>query len=272
MAKEIDSLLQNADPDRYLCALFAKPQERAGLLALYGLNHELGRAADSSSESLIGEMKLTWWRDAIADLHADPPRVRRHDVTEGLAALTDRISLDQLTPLVEARFDDIAARPYSDLDDLLAYVDATAVRLVRLALIVVDAVDAVPEDSIRDAGRAWGLTGLLRAFPMRAQIGRAPIGGEALAAAGVTPAMMAQGLGQAQVAEARAGIIAAARSAVEGLQAARPLPAEAVPAMGYCLLAAGYLKRLPDNPYALAADINPLARRLRLTWLALTGR
>mgnify|MGYP000742216532 CR=1 FL=1 len=57
MAKEIDSLLHTADPDRYLCALFAQPDDRAGLLALYGLNHELGKAADSSSESLIGEMK-----------------------------------------------------------------------------------------------------------------------------------------------------------------------------------------------------------------------
>ena len=98
MTKEIDSLLQTADPDRSLCALFAQPGDRAGLLALYGLNHELARAADSSKESLIGEMKLTWWRDAIADLYADPPRVRRHDVTEGLAVLTDRIALEDLMP------------------------------------------------------------------------------------------------------------------------------------------------------------------------------
>ncbi|WP_121210490.1 squalene/phytoene synthase family protein [Maricaulis maris] len=272
MVKEIDSLLQAADPDRYLCALFAQPEHRAGLLALYGLNHELGRAADSSSESLIGEMKLTWWRDAVADLYADPPKVRRHDVTEGLAALTDRISLADLTPLIEARFDDLSARPFTDLDDLLAYVDATAGRLVSLALAVVGARDALAPETVQVAGRAWGLTGLLRAFPIRAQIGRAPIGGDALAAVDATPAMMAQGLGAEKIAQARVGIVETAKAACARLEAARPLPADVVPAMGYCLLAPTHLRRLPDNPYALAPDINPLARRLRLTWLALTGR
>lgn len=272
MGSEIDSLLQNAEPDRYLCALFAQPDDRAGLLALYGLNHELARAADSSKESLIGEMKLTWWRDAIADLYADPRKVRRHDVTEGLAVLTDRISLEDLTPLIEARFDDIAARPYADLDDLLNYVDQTAVCLVRLALRVVKAEAVVDADTVRAAGRAWGLTGLLRAFPQRARIGRAPVGGDALVEAGATAAMLAQGLGEAQVIQARAPVLAAANAACATLESAGALPAMAIPAMGYCRLARGHLNRLPLRPYAIAPDVNPLTRRLRLTWLALTGR
>lgn len=270
--KEIDSLLHSADPDRYLCALFSQPEQRAGLLALYGLNLELGRIADSSSESLIGEMKLTWWRDAVADLYASPQKVRRHDVTEGLAPLIGRISLDDISPLIEARFDDIAARPFTDLDDILAYVDNTAGCLARLALKALDAQGSLSDDTVTAAGRAWGLTGLLRAFPIRARIGRAPVGGDALGAVGATPAMLAQGLGEAKVAEARQGVIGAARAACEALAKAGPVPAEAVPAIGYCRLAATHLARLPVNPYALAPDINPLSRRLRLTWLALTGR
>ena len=272
MAKEIDSLLHTADPDRYLCALFAQPDDRAGLLALYGLNHELGKAADSSSESLIGEMKLTWWRDAIADLYAATPKVRRHDVTEGLAPLTDRIPLADLSPLIEARFDDIAARPFRDLDDVLAYVDATSGLLVRLGLRAVGAEASLPAEFALAAGRAWGLTGLLRAFPVRARIGRAPVGGDSLGQVAVTPAMLAQGLGGEKVAQSRQPVIAAARDACRTLAGFGPLPAEAVPAMGYCRLAAWHLGRLPDSPYALAPDINPLARRLRLTWLALSGR
>ncbi|WP_295693930.1 squalene/phytoene synthase family protein [uncultured Maricaulis sp.] len=271
-AKEIDSLLQTADPDRYLCALFAQTDQRAGLLALYGLNHELGRIADSSSESLIGEMKLTWWRDAIADLYATPQKVRRHDVTEGLAALTGQIGLADVSPMIEARFDDIAARPFTDLGDILAYVDNTAVCLARLALKSLDAADSVSDDTVLAAGRAWGLTGLLRAFPLRARIGRAPVGGDALGAVGATPAMLAQGLGEAKVAEARQGVIEAARAACERLAMAGPIPPEAVPAIGYCRLASTHLARLPANPYGLAPDINPLSRRLRLTWLALSGR
>jgi len=272
MTKEIGSLLQSADPDRYLCAMFAHPTERAGLLALYGLNHEIGRAADSSSESLIGEMKLTWWRDAVADLYATPSNVRRHEVTEGLAALADRIDHAELEALIEARFDDISARPFSNLDDVLAYVDNTSGLLARLALRITGAQDSLDPETVTAAGRAWGLTGLLRAFPRRARIGRAPVGGDALAQHEATPAMLAQGLGSEKVAKARHPVIDAARAACEVVKAAGPLPAEAVPAIGYCRLAGGYLRRLPSEPYAVGPDINPLSRRLRLTWLALSGR
>jgi len=272
MGSEIDSLLHNSDPDRYLCALFAQPDQRAGLLALYGLDHELARVALSPSESLIGEMKLTWWRDAVADLGASPPKVRRHEVTEGLARLGGRIEPADLMPLIEARFDDISARPFADLEDVLAYVDATAGVLVRLSLRLVDATDSVSPELARAAGRAWGLTGLLRAFPQRARIGRAPVGADELARQDATPAMLAQGLGAEKVAAARQPVIATARAACETVRAAGALPAQAVPAIGYCRLAATYLDRLPDGPYQIAADLNPLGRRLRLTWLALTGR
>ena len=66
--EDFDILLQKADPDRRLAALFATPQVRDRLLALYAFNHELGKIADASTESMIGEMKLTWWRDAVGDL------------------------------------------------------------------------------------------------------------------------------------------------------------------------------------------------------------
>lgn len=269
-AADFNRLLQKADPDRRMAALFARPELRDRLLALYAFNHEIARIADATSESLIGEMKLTWWRDAIADLYADDPNVRRHDVTEALARETGRLDLEILQGLVQARFDDISARPFTGLDDVLAYVDATAGAIMRSALILAET--ELDEDWVRDAGRAWGLTGLLRAFAHRARIGRAPVGGDALAKVEATPAMMAQGLGSEKIAEARAATIAAAEEACDALQARGPLPAEAVPAMGYAVLAPAYLKALPTDPYAIAPERSLLARQARLTWLSLTGR
>lgn len=269
---DFDTLLKKEDPDRRLAALFATPQQRDGLFALYAFNHEIARIAESTSEGLIGEMKLTWWRDAVTDLYAPEPKVRRHAVTEALAGLTGRVTQDDLLGLVDARLDDIAARPFANLDDILDYVDATAGRIVRLACRICDAEDAVSETLLEAAGRAWGLTGLLRAFPMRARIGRAPAGGDALARAGATPAMMAQGLGAEKVALARQPVVEAARQACQVLKAQGSLPAPAVPALGYAVLARGYLDALPDNPYALAHQRYLLARQARLTWLSLTGR
>ncbi|MHA6289161.1 squalene/phytoene synthase family protein [Maricaulis sp. CAU 1757] len=266
----INAQLAQSDPDRRLAALFATPDVRDGLLALYAFNQEVARIAEATSESLIGEMKLVWWRDAVSDLYAAPRVVRRHDVTEALAGLTGKIAEADLHGLVEARFDDVAAQPFASLDSVLDYVDATAVRLMRLGVQVCEAeVDA---QHVQAAGRAWGLTGLLRAFPVRARIGRAPVGTDALAEHEATPAMLAQGLGPERVAAARTAVIDAAREACRELKAAGPIPAPAVPAMGYAALAPGYLDRLPDNPYHLAPERPLLARQWRLTWLSLTGR
>lgn len=267
---DFDKTLQSADPDRRLAALFAPADVRARLFALYAFNQEVGRVAEATSEGMIGEMKLTWWRDAIADLYAATPNVRRHAVTEGLAEMTGQVAQADLETLIEARFDDISARPYASLDEVIAYVDATAGRLMRIALHICGA--ELEADRVRAAGRAWGLTGLLRAFPVRAKIGRAPVGGDDLHAAGATPAMLAQGLGEAKVAEAVRPVRAAARQALDELRAGGALPPEAVPAMGYAVLAGGYLDSLPEQPYRLAPERALLARQLRLTWLSLTGR
>ena len=267
---EFDTILRTSDPDRRLAALFAPPDVRARLFALYAFNHEIARIAEATSEGMIAEMKLTWWRDAVADIHAPEPHIRRHAVTEGLAEIADRVPRAGLDVLLDARFDDIAARPFASLDEVMDYVDATAGQLMRLALRVCDA--EVDDALVQAAGRAWGLTGLLRAFPVRARIGRAPVGGEDLARVEATPAMLAQGLGRAKVAEALGPVRDAAAEAVARLKTMGPLPAEAVPALGYVRLAGAYLDALPDNPYALAPERPLILRQARLTWLALTGR
>ncbi|WP_339746709.1 squalene/phytoene synthase family protein [uncultured Maricaulis sp.] len=269
-AEDLSQVLQQADPDRRLAALFAPAGVRERLFALYALNHEIGRIADATSESLIGEMKLTWWRDAVTDLYAETPKVRRHVVTEALAPLTGLLPQAELLDLIDARFDDIAAAPHADLDALVDYVDRTSVRLVRLALVLTGG--ELPQDQIRDAGRAWGLTGLMRAFAWRARIGRAPVAGDYLTELGGTPAMLAQGLGPDKASAAIQPVRAIAEDAAHGFAAAGPLPAEAVPATGYVVLARGYLKRLPRNPFEISPERALLARQARLSWLSLTGR
>lgn len=268
--EDFNALLQKSDPDRRMAALFAPAELRDRLFVLYAFNQEIGRIAEATSESLIGEMKLTWWRDAIEDLYADPAKVRRHDVTEGLAGLTGILPKDDLLDMIAARLDDVTARPFTDLGDLIAYVDRTSGRLMRLALAASDA--EVDEALSRSAGRAWGLTGLLRAFPHRAQIGRAPLAGDSLTEAGGSAAMLAQGLGENLIGPALDDVRAVIHAELETLAGFGALPAEAVPALGYVRLVPAYLKRLPANPFQTAAEPPLLARQLRLSWLSLTGR
>jgi phytoene synthase len=267
---EFHAVLTQHDPDRRLSALFAPEAVRNRLMALYAFNYEISRISNATSESLIAEMKLTWWRDAIEDLYADPPNIRRHDVIEALSALTERLNKEDLLSLIDARLDDATVRPFTDLDEVLGYVDQTAGQIIRLAVGLCGA-DVKPEPLV-EAGRAWGLTGLLRAFPLRARIGRAPIGMDALEGVGASPAMLAQGLGEEKIALALEPVRSAAVDAIEAFKAQGPLSPDAMPALGYVLLTPGYLDRLPENPYQQSRERSLLGRQCRILWAALTGR
>ncbi len=51
---------------------------------LYAFNLEVARVRETVSESLIGQMRLQWWREAIGDFASG--KIRAHPVAEALAA------------------------------------------------------------------------------------------------------------------------------------------------------------------------------------------
>lgn len=103
------------DPDRFLAASYAGQGRRAALHALFALDIALGDAVASTREPMIGEMRLTWWRDALHALDAGTPpaepvltALARHVLPTGvagaaLAALEDGwLALLDEEPLSEA--------------------------------------------------------------------------------------------------------------------------------------------------------------------------
>jgi phytoene/squalene synthetase len=71
----LDDLVRRVDPDRWLAARFiGDAAARADVIALYGLNYELARVAGGVSNALMGEIRLTWWREAMEEVAAGKPR------------------------------------------------------------------------------------------------------------------------------------------------------------------------------------------------------
>ena len=278
---DFDALLAKTDPDRRMAALFAPPEIRGRLFALYAFYHEIARVPDTVSEGVIGEMRLAWAREAVEDLFADPPKVRRHDVYEALSELRNAPGApdrDEVISLVEARAADLGEGPFPTKDDRRDYVDRTAVALMRLAARLTKPdldLGAEAGAAIMAAGRLWGFTGLIRAFPALCQAGRPPFAADELAGADVSELDLARGRKADQALKAQAGLIKEAEEARAMLTRTRAsLPAEVFPAIGYAGLARGYLKaaqRLSD-PYREPADRPLSARQWRLTWASLTGR
>jgi phytoene synthase len=100
--------------ERALAVSYAQPSRRAALDALLALDDVLGATVRSTREPLLGQIRLTWWHDALLALDTRPPpaepvlttlaeRVLPRGVTGArLAALVDGWEALLTDPLDEA--------------------------------------------------------------------------------------------------------------------------------------------------------------------------
>ncbi len=165
-------LVRRGDPDRFLATMAASPMARAALFPIYAFNVEVARAPWVTQEPLIAEMRLQWWRDALAEIAGGGP-VRAHQVTTPLAALLDARGADLLDGLIEARHWDIHRDPFQDADHFARYLDRTAGNLTLAAARSLGV--AQDEAAIRDIAWAAGLANWFLAIPELEVRGRVPL-------------------------------------------------------------------------------------------------
>lgn len=276
-AADLDATLRARDEDRWLASRFAPAPIRSGLAALLAFNDEIARTSERVSEPMLGEIRLQWWREALEEISAGGP-VRAHDVAQALASEIEPAKFAAARPhldaLIDARARDLDPEPFADIPALETYAAGTAGPVVAAGLAV---IGAPAEDALAETcGRAWGLTGLLRAFAARAAAGRLVLPVESCAAAGLRPAEAAAGREPEKTRAAMAPVLDAAQAAYERARhVSRAAPPAAWPAYGYVALCAGYLKRLaaPDrDPFADHAERSLLSRQAALFVSALLGR
>jgi phytoene synthase len=103
--EDLDRLVRRVDLDRWLASRFiADRAARADVVALYAFDHELSRIARVTSQALIGEMRLTWWSDALDEIFQGKA-ARHHPVLLALADAIRRRDLPRpaLEAMIEAR-------------------------------------------------------------------------------------------------------------------------------------------------------------------------
>jgi len=178
-----ERMVRAADPDRYFSALFAPAALRPFLFVLYAFNVEVARVAETVREPMLGAIRLEWWRETAEGAAKGTPR--NHDVARGLAELLARHpqALAGLEALIAARAFDSSAGHFADFVALENYVDATSGALMRLAIAVLGGDTRLA----REAGLAYGLTGLLRALPFHNARHKLYLPLDLLAAVNLTP-------------------------------------------------------------------------------------
>lgn len=166
-------LVARGDPDRFRAAMAAPVAARRVLLPLYAFNIEVARAPWVTQEPLIAEMRLQWWRDALAEIAAGRP-ARRHEVTTPLADVLDAEAARLLDGLVAARRWDVHRDPFEDEAHFESYLDATGGTLMWTAARALGA-PAAAEPPVRRFGTAAALARFLAAVPTLEASGRFPL-------------------------------------------------------------------------------------------------
>jgi phytoene synthase len=201
-------LLERGDPDRFAATMATPPALRRILFPLYAFNMEVARAPWLTSEPMIAEMRLQWWRDALQEIGAGGP-VRRHEVTLPLAPLLDVSACATLDRLIAARRWDIYKDPFEDDADFARYLDETGAGLMWIAARAAGAA-AHHEGDVRAWGRATALANFLRAVPALEAAGRVPlVDGRPQAVADLARAAL-DSLPRGPVPEPVAGVVLAA--------------------------------------------------------------
>jgi phytoene synthase len=261
------ALVQAGDRDRFLASLFAPGERRPHLLALYAFNIEIARVGQVTHEPLAGEIRLQWWRDALAGPgHGE---VRANPVA---AALLDTIArcglpVGELVALIDAHGVDFYEEPMPTLEALETYARSTAGRLFDLAALILDGSRG--DLAAASSGMAYGLAGILKAFPYDAARGRLFLPLDMVARHGTARDEILAGKPNASLSAVLAELRARARDhlaeAERQWQAVTP---GSVPAFLPLALVRPLLARMDANPDPFAPIELPRWRRQWLLWRA----
>jgi len=258
-------LVRNADRDRFLAALFAPAELRGALDALYAFNIEVARVREVAREALPGEIRLQWWSDVLNGERRDEASANPVATALLTAIERHRLPVDKLSAFVAARRFDLYDEPMATMADLETYAAQTSSTLIALAAQIAG-VDA--EAAAAPAGIAYGITGLIRAFPLHAARRQLYVPSELLERHGVAAHDIFAGQSSVGLNAALTDLRGLARrhlaSAHDRIMA---LPQQALPAFLPIALVQPMLARL-DRCDAFAPAELSLWRRQWLIWRA----
>jgi NADH dehydrogenase [ubiquinone] 1 alpha subcomplex assembly factor 6 len=264
------------DRERYLCALFAPEPARSRLIALYAFNLEVSKVRETVSEALLGQIRLHWWREALAEF--DRGVVRAHPIAQAFSAALREAPVRPalLERLLTARELDLDDTPPPTLAALEDYAAGTSASLQQAALDMMGATNEASDRAAAAVGTAWALIGLLRALPFHARQRRLYLPADLLEKEGVSLDALFEGRpgpGLQEVAravEARAGEHLATARALR-----REVPKAAMPVLLPAVFADMHRRRLARAGFGLFAPalLQPVPfDALRLALSAWRGR
>ena len=163
------NLVKQGDYERYRVIMTLDPKLRSDLFVLMAANIEISRAPWVSRESLISEIRLRWWLEAIEEIESDKA-VRRHFVTSPLEDILSRSQSKLIKENITARSWDINTDPHLNEKELLNYIDCTSGNIWAVAAELLGGSQKIG----RLLGNAIGVVQYCKASKKFTERGRAP--------------------------------------------------------------------------------------------------
>jgi len=166
-------LVRANDRERYLVALFAPGKRQQYLWALFAFNQEIAKIRENVSEPALGEIRLQWWQEVLAEISAG--QVRDQPVIRSLARIENKADIwPFLGEMINARKLDMFSGSPANMKALQTYTAGAGGALHEAVyhLLTDSAFDAGYGETSRAAGCAWAMLGLIRALPAHWQTGR----------------------------------------------------------------------------------------------------
>ena len=240
-----ETLVREADKDRFVATLFAPAPRRRALHALYAFHVELARVRELAREPMPGEIRLQWWRDVLSGLRTGEAGPVASVLTATIVRY--RLPVDVLAEMIEARSFDLYDDPMGSLAELEAYAEKTSSALMRLAAQVLsEGNDPGLDDATRHAGIAHAIAGLLVAFPIHAARRQLYLPLDVMQRHGARPEDVFAAVATPQLKAVLAELRETARSHLSQIPIAG-IPAALMAAFLPAALVAPMLKRLEQN-------------------------
>ena len=156
------------DPDRFLLTMMMPAAYQEDLLVLFAFYHEVAKTREVVSETMLGQIRLKWWQEAIKEIY-DTGVVLEHEILQELAKVIERreLSYEHFETLIYAREFDLEDVQPGNLEGLVNYCDFTVSPLMNLILEVMG--DEKGNDAIQPVAINYSLIGLMRAIPFHAK-------------------------------------------------------------------------------------------------------
>lgn len=256
--------LRSADPDRYLACLYAPADKREALSTLYAFNAEIAAIRDRIHEPMPGEIRIQWWRDALA---GGLDAASGHPLATALIEVIERHSLplSAFDRYLDARIFDLYDDPMPSRTDLEGYCGETSSTLIQLAALVLDPqAGAKFSAAAGHAGCAVAIAGMVRMLPLHRRRGQCYIPQDVLAAAGTDRDTLIAGQDREATGRAVQAMVALARDHLDRFaEEAKGMPASLRPAFLPVALAPAYIGAASKHGFAAmdaVADISPLRK------------